>query len=144
MSIKVFGDTNTGNYIEVRTKISLLGKRNFANATKAAMSMTDGGVGFKVVSVDQDADIILLRSALVSITTNGEEPKVKNITLQDIDKSIENLENFEQAIEFLKMENKLGPYAGMENLSKEELGNRRKNLIANLKLVNQYIAEKGN
>ncbi len=143
MLTKVFGDRDTGNYIEVRTKISLLGKRNFANATKAAMSMTDGGVGFKVVSVDQDADIILLRSALVSITNNG-EPKVNNITLQDIDKSIENLENFEQAIEFLKMENKLGPYAGMENLSKEELETRRDNLYSNLELVEKYIAEKGN
>ena len=143
MLTKVFGDRDTGNYIEVRTKISLLGKKTFANATKAAMSMTDGGVGFKVISVDQDADIVLLRSALVSVTTNGES-KVKNITLQDIDKSIENLENFEQAIEFLKMENKLGPYAGMENLSKEELETRRDNLYSNLELVEKYIAEKGN
>lgn len=143
MSTKVFGDRNTGNFIEIRTKISLLGKRSFANATKAAMSMVDGGVGFKVVSVDQDADIVLLRSALVSITTNG-EPKVNNITLQDIDKSIENLENFEQAIEFLKRENKLGPYAGMENLSKEELETRRDNLYSNIELVEKYIAEKGN
>lgn len=143
MSTKVFGDRNTGNFIEIRTKISLLGKRSFANATKAAMSMVDGGVGFKVVSVDQDADIVLLRSALVSITTNGES-KANNITLQDIDKSIENLENFEQAIEFLKRENKLGAYAGMENLSKEELETRRDNLYSNIELVEKYIAEKGN
>lgn len=143
MSTKVFGDRDTGNYIEVRTKISLLGKRSFANATKAAMSMTDGGVGFKVVSVDQDADIILLRSALVSITSN-KETKVNNITLQDIDKSIENLENFEQAIEFLKRENKLGPYAGIENLSKEELKTRRDNIYSNLEIIEKYIAEKGN
>lgn len=143
MSTKVFGDIETGNYIEVRTKISLLGKRNFANAHKASMSMENGGVGFKVVSVDQDADIVLLRNALISITTDG-NPKNKGLTLQDIDNSIENVENFEQAIEFLKRENKLGPYAGLENLSKEELENRRKNLIASLKLVNQHIVEKGN
>ncbi|MGL5854217.1 MAG: hypothetical protein ACRCYA_03160 [Cetobacterium sp.] len=143
MSTKIFGDIETGNYIEVRTKISLLGKRNFANAHKATMSMVDGGVGFKVVSVDLDADIVLLRNALVSITTN-KIPKNKGLTLQDIDSSLENVENFEQAIEFLKMENKLGPYAGLENLSKEELGKRRENLIASLKIVNKHIAEKGN
>lgn len=140
---KIFGEIETGNYIEIRTKISLIGKRNFANATKAAMSMTDNSVGFKVVSVDQDADIMLLRNALISITTDR---KTKNtgITLQDIDNSVENLENFEQAIEFLKMENKLGPYSGIENLSKKELEDKRDTLYSNLELIEKYITEKGN
>ncbi|WP_297635181.1 hypothetical protein [uncultured Clostridium sp.] len=140
---KIFGEPQTGNCIEIREKISLLGKRKFANSAKSAMAMTEVGMGFRNVPVDQDADIILLRSCLVSITTNG-KPKTNNLTLQDIDDSVENLENFEQAIEFLKRENKLGEYGKLTELSKEELEVRRDNLYSNIEFIEKLIEEKGN
>lgn len=143
MSTKIFGDIETGNHIEIKTKISFLGKRRFTNATKAAVSMTDGGVGFKVVSIDQDADIVLLRNALISIT-NNRITKNTGITLQDIDDSFDNLQNFEQAIEFLKRENKLGEYDKLGDLSKQELEIRRDNLYSNIEFIENLIETKGN
>lgn len=143
MSTRVFGDLETGNHIEVRTKISLLGKRKFANSTKSTMAMTEAGMGFRNVPIDQDADIILLRSALISITTKG-IPRAKDLNLQDIDNSIENLENFEQAIEFLKRENKLGEYGKLTELSKKDLEIKRDNLYSNIEFIEKLIDEKGN
>ncbi|WP_432204441.1 hypothetical protein ACQ9ZF_05125 [Cetobacterium somerae] len=143
MSTKVFGEIETGNYIEVRTKISFLGKKKFANSTKSSMAMTDGGMGFRNIPVDQDADIILLRGALVSITTEG-KTKSKSLNLQDIDDSVENVQNFEQAIDFLKRENKLGEYGNLTELSKDELEVRRDNLYSNIEFIEKLIEEKGN
>lgn len=140
---KIFGNTDTGNYIEIRTKISLLAKKKFANSAKSSMAMMDGGMGFRNVPIDQDADIILLRNALTSITNDG-KTKSKNLTLQDIDDSVENLENFEQAIEFLKRENRLGKYGDLTELSKEELENRKENIYSNLEFIEKLIEEKGN
>ena len=140
---KIFGEVESGNYIEVRTKISLLGKRKVANSAKSSVAMTDGGMGYRNVPIDQDADIILLRNALVSITTDG-KTKSKNLTLQDLDDSIENLENFEQAIQFLKRENKLGVFGELTELSKEELEIRRDNIYSNLEFIENLIEEKGN
>ncbi|MEG0729786.1 MAG: hypothetical protein RR191_05595 [Cetobacterium sp.] len=140
---KIFGEIESGNYIEVRTKISLIGKRKFANSAKSSLGMIDGALGYRHISIDQDADIILLRNSLTSITTDG-KTKSKNLTLQDIDDSIENLENFEQAIEFLKRENKLGVYGELTELSKEELEIRRDNIYSNLEFIENLIEEKGN
>lgn len=140
---KIFGNTDTGNYIEVRTKISLLAKRKFENSTKSSVGMVDGSLGYRNVPIDQDADIILLRNALTSITTGG-KTKSKNLTLQDIDDSVENLENFEQAILFLKRENKLGIFGELTELSKEELEIRRDNTYSNLEFIENLIEEKGN
>ncbi len=140
---KIFGEVESGNYIEVRTKISLLGKRKFENSTKSSVGMVDGSLGYRNVSIDQDADIILLRNALTSITTDG-KTKSKNLTLQDIDDSVENLENFEQAIQFLKRENKLGVFGELTELSKEELEIRRDNIYSNLEFIEKLIEEKGN
>lgn len=140
---KIFGKIEDGNYIEVRTKISLLGKRKFENSTKSSVGMVDGSLGYRNVSIDQDADIILLRNALTSITTDG-KTKSKNLTLQDIDDSVENLENFEQAIQFLKRENKLGVFGELTELSKEELEIRRDNIYSNLEFIEKLIEEKGN
>lgn len=140
---KIFGEVESGNYIEVRTKISLLGKKKFENSTRSSMGLIDGTLGYRHVSIDQDADIILLRNALTSITTDG-KTKSKNLTLQDIDDSVENLENFEQAIQFLKRENKLGVFGELTELSKEELEIRRDNIYSNLEFIEKLIEEKGN
>lgn len=140
---KIFGEIESGNYIEVRTKISLIGKRKFANSAKSSVGMIDGALGYRNVSIDQDADIILLRNSLTSITNEG-KTKSKNLTLQDIDDSIENLENFEQAIEFLKRENRLGVYGELTELPKEDLEIRRDNLRSNLEFIEKLIEEKGN
>ncbi|MGL4944815.1 MAG: hypothetical protein ACRC4Z_00980, partial [Fusobacteriaceae bacterium] len=66
------------------------------------------------------------------------------LTMQILDESIENTENFEDAIEFLKRENKLGPYAGLENLSKEELVKRKENLEKSIELIDKVLEEPGN
>lgn len=140
---KIFGDTTEGkNYIEVRRKISLIAKRNFANTAKTSMAVQDGAINFKMISADLDSDIVLLRSALVSITTDGKTKEKP--TIQDIDDSIANVDNFEQAIEFLKRENKLGEYGKLEELSKEELIVRRENIQTNLNYVDKLIEAKGN
>ncbi len=140
---KIFGDTDTGNYIEVRTKISLLGKKKFENALKSILDISADKYNYRNVPVEQDEDIILLRNCLVSITTDG-KTKSKNLNLQDIDDSVENLENFEQAILFLKRENKLGEYGKITELSKEELEIRRDNIYSNLEFIENLIEEKGN
>ncbi|MGL4976996.1 MAG: hypothetical protein ACRC5G_03180 [Cetobacterium sp.] len=140
---KIFGDINTGNYIEVKNKISLLGRRNFSNATRASMSMGDNSVGYKMIAPEQDPDIILLRACLISITTDNETIS-KNISLSDIDRSQENIDNIEEAIEHLKRVNRLGAYAGIEFLEVEELETRKKEINKNLDLINELIEKKGN
>lgn len=140
---KIFGEVESGNYIEVRTKISLLGKKKFENALKSILDISVDKYNYRNVPVEQDEDIILLRNCLVSITTDG-KTKSKNLNLQDIDDSVENLENFEQAILFLKRENKLGEYGKITELSKEELEIRRDNIYSNLEFIEKLIEEKGN
>lgn len=144
MSTKVFGNVATGNHIEIRTKMSLVAKRDYQNSTKAAMSLANGDLGFKMISADVDSDIVLLRGALISVTTNGTVVNKNKLTMQILDESIENTENFEDAIEFLKRENKLGPYAGLENLSKEELVKRKENLEKSIELIDKVLEEPGN
>ncbi|WP_047380476.1 hypothetical protein [Cetobacterium sp. ZWU0022] len=144
MSTKVFGNVATGNHIEIRTKMSIVAKRDYQNSHKAAMSLANGDLGFKMVSSDADSDIILLRGALLSVTTNGNTVTRNNLTIQMLDDSVENTENFEDAVEFLKRENKLGPYSGLENLSKEELLRRKGNLEESIKIIDKVLEEPGN
>lgn len=138
---KIFGDPQ-GNHIEIETRISLLQKKNFLNANKAAIGLADGATGFKFVDVDQDADIVLLRGSLKYIKDNNKT--IENPNLSDIDNSVENIDNFEDAIEFLKRENKLGVWANIDKLSKEELIKRQETLKENLVVLNNLIEEKGN
>lgn len=108
------------------------------------MSLANGDLGFKMVSSDADSDIILLRGALLSVTTKGNTVTRDNLTIQMLDDSVENTENFEDAVEFLKRENKLGPYAGLENLSKKELIRRKDNLEKSIELIDKVLEEPGN
>jgi hypothetical protein len=144
MSTKVFGNVTSGNHIEVRTKMSVIAKRNYHNATRSAMSMGDGEMGFKMISADLDSDIVLLRGALLSVTNDSKTTLKQNITLQFLDDSIDNADNFEDAIEFLKKENRLGTYANLENLSKEELMKRKNNLEESIQSIDKILEEPGN
>lgn len=138
---KVFGDLN-GNYIEVRTRISLTTKKHYQSASKAGLAFSNGEAYHKVLEPQNDPDLILLKSSILTLKEGGKE--VKNPSWDAINASVENLDNMEEAIEHIKRENRLGDYAVISSASIEKLQEMRTNILSNLEYVEKEIEKRGN
>lgn len=138
---KIFGDIN-GNHIEVRTRVGLFGKKQYNNALRTVMSISGDENRFRMVQPEEDADIILLKGALVLICENGNV--IKNPSFKNMAESFGNEANMEEAIQFLKLNNKLGEYAAFESMDKEALEKRVESLYKEIELIEAEIEKKGN
>ena len=144
MGTKVFGNPDEGNYIEVKSRISYMTKREMEIAERAAQVNRIGGAEFKNIRITEDPNIILLRAVIITLTENGITYKGNDITIEVLRNSVNNTENIEEAIEFLAEENRLGIWGELENLGIDELKTKKIFFEKAIALIDKKVELLGN
>lgn len=140
--MKIFGNVENGNYIEVQMAVGIMTRTRIKNTAKSLITVENGLPSFKEVTIDKDPDIILLLECIKRVVENGKDISLKGNKMEALDTCVNNVANFEEAIEFIKMKNNLREYGTVRHENIDKIESRIRIVKENLEYLEKVKAEK--